>query len=137
METLSNDYRDVELLDLGSEQERQRGPFLVVQAGYTPGDEDVYESLFVLRPDGCWVDVNVYLSSGKPELLDEAVFTSAQQVMELLDNLPPEPKVAELPVSEEGLRAWLEAHPPGAMLEMARHWLAHYRERQQQRADGS
>ena len=61
MRTISNNYQDVELLDLGSEGE-MRGPFLVMQEGCTPGEEALRESLFVLRPDGCWVDVNVYLS---------------------------------------------------------------------------
>jgi hypothetical protein len=136
MRTISNDYREVELLDLCPVR-TNRGPFLVLQQGYAPGDADLRESLFVLRRDGSWVDVNVYLSAGDPELMSEALFSSAQQVMELFADLPAEPRVAELPVSEAGLRAWLEQHPRGTLLSAARTWVASYRERHRQRAAGT
>ncbi|MCX8108926.1 MAG: hypothetical protein N3G20_08985 [Verrucomicrobiae bacterium] len=132
MPRLTNDYNKVEVWDLnpfGSE----RGPFLVTQVGYPPGSEDSSESLYVLRPDGTWVDINAYLSAEDETLMDEALFESMPAIVQLLEQLPPEPKVANLPVSEERLRQWLRLHPPGTLMETARRWIQEYRNRRKQK----
>ena len=128
MPTISNDYHRVQVWNLSPDDE-QRGPYLVTQTGCAPSAEDTPESLFVLRPDGTWVDINAYLSAEQPDQLDEAVFESMATIVHLLERLPPQPTIAQLPVSEERLRLWLEQHPPGTLLETARRWLAQYRER--------
>jgi hypothetical protein len=43
--------------------------------------------MFVLRPDGNWVDFNGYASQGKPEAIDEIVFSSIPKVMEAFGKL--------------------------------------------------
>src|SRR5258708_20079458 len=69
MHTITNNYRDAHILNLGSSGER--GPYLVTQTGVSPKDPFPKERMFVLRPDGRWVDFNAYACQGKPEAMDE------------------------------------------------------------------
>ena len=80
MRTITNNPQDARVLNLGAEGER--GPFLVIQVGIAPDDELCRERMFVLRPDGHWVDFNAYASKGQPEAMDEIVFPSAEQILE-------------------------------------------------------
>ena len=72
MRNITNDYRDAQVLNLGSGGER--GPYLVTQTGVAPRAELPRTHMFVLRPDGRWVDFNAYACQGKPEAMDEIVF---------------------------------------------------------------
>lgn len=135
MNRLTNNYVEVRVWDL-EPHDAERGPFLVTQAGSAPDDDLLRESLFVLRPDGLWVDITCYLSTGQAEAMDEAVFDSTQQIMELLEQLGPEAKVADLPVSEDGLRAWLDGTAPGTELERLHQWVEHYLQRRRERQPG-
>jgi hypothetical protein len=63
MRTITNDYKDAQILNLGSEGER--GPYLVTQTGIAPSDPLLKTRMFVLRPDGYWVDFNAYASQGE------------------------------------------------------------------------
>lgn len=132
MSKITNDYGKVQVWDL-SPHPKERGPFLVTQMGCPPGSDETTESLYVLRPDGTWADINAYLSAEDPGLMDEALFDSMPAIVHLLESLPPQPTIATLTVSEERLRQWLERHPPGTLLESARRWIAEYRERRRQR----
>lgn len=134
MKTLSNQYQDMEVVDLDAAPER-RGPYLVMQTGVAPHDPTVRERLFILRPDGQWAELNAYLSAGRPELLDEVVFTSMDELLAVVGDLSGEACVEELPVSKAGLQAWLVEHPAGSMLERLNAWLADYWRRRQ--ADAS
>ena len=58
MRTITNDYRDARVMNLGSGSER--GPYLVTQTGVAPRAERPRTQMFVLRPDGRWVDFNTY-----------------------------------------------------------------------------
>jgi hypothetical protein len=127
MRTITNNYRDAHILNLGSEG--QSGPYLVTQTGVSPADVLPKEKMFVLRPDGQWVDFNVYASKGKPEAMDEIVFTTTTQVMETFGKLYGQPRVLALPVDEEGLKAWLERQKDGNPLEAARAWAKEYKMR--------
>jgi len=106
MHTITNDYKDAQILNLGSEGER--GPYLVTQTGVAPSDALLKKRMFVLRPDGYWVDFNVYASQGKPEAIDEIVFPSMTKIMETVGKLFGRPRVLELPIDEAGLNAWIE-----------------------------
>src|ERR1043166_1176861 len=117
MRTITNDYRDAQILNLGSGSDR--GPYLVTQTGVAPGDAIPKTRIFVLRPDGFWVDFNAYASKGKPEAMDEIVFSTTTQVMEIFGKLFGSPRVLALPVDEEGLKAWLERQKGGNPLEAA------------------
>src|SRR6266480_4109170 len=127
MRTITNDYRDAQILNLGSGSER--GPYLVTQTGVSPRDPMPKTRMFVLRPDGSWVDFNAYASQGKPEAMDEIVFSTTTQIMETFGKLFGSPRVLALPVDEEGLKAWLERQKGGNSLEAARAWVAGYQER--------
>src|SRR5215471_12501070 len=127
MHTLTNNYRDAHILNLGSGE--QRGPYLVTQTGVSPTDVLPKEKMFVLRPDGQWVDFNAYASQGKPEAMDEIVFTNTTQIMEMFGKLFGQPRVLALPVDESGLKAWLERQEHGDPLQAARAWAVGFRER--------
>jgi hypothetical protein len=125
MHTITNNYRDAHILNLGSAGDR--GPYLVTQTGVSPTDPLPKERMFVLRPDGRWVDFNAYASQGKPEAIDEIVFTSTTQIMETFGKLFGRPQVHDLPVDEAGLKAWIERQKTGDPLQAARDWAKEYK----------
>jgi hypothetical protein len=127
MRTITNNYQDTHVLNLGSGDER--GPYLVTQTGVAPSDPFAKERMFVLRPDGRWVDFNAYACQGKPEAIDEIVFSTTTEVMETFGKLMGLPQVLDLPVDEAGLKAWIECQQSGNPLEAARVWAAGYQER--------
>jgi len=125
--TITNDYRDSQILNLGSGGEQ--GPYLVTQTGVGPSDPMPKTRMFVLRPDGCWVDFNAYACRGKPEAMDEIVFPAITKVMETFGKLFGRPRVLDLPIDEEGLKAWIERQEHGDVLEAARAWAKQYKAR--------
>ena len=134
MHTITNNYRDAHILNLGSGGER--GPYLVTQTGVSPTDPLPKERMFVLRPDGRWADFNAYASQDKPEVMDEIVFSTTAQVMETFGRLFGRPQVVDLPVDEAGLKAWIERQQSGNPLEAAREWAVGYTERHRKERRG-
>jgi hypothetical protein len=134
MRMITNNYRDAHILNLGSGGER--GPYLVTQTGVAPSDPMPKTRMFVLRPDGCWVDFNAYACQGKPEAMDEIVFSTTAEVMEAFAKLLGRPRVLDLPVDEAGLKAWIERQKSGNPLEAARAWVAEYQERRGKKRRG-
>jgi hypothetical protein len=134
MHTITNNYRDAHILNLGCGS--QSGPYLVTQTGVSPTDVLPKEKMFVLRPDGQWVDFNAYASQGKPEAMDEIVFSTTTQIMEMFGKLFGAPRVLALPVDETGLKAWLERQKEGNPLEAARAWAVGYYERHRKKRRG-
>jgi len=131
MHTITNDYRDAHILNLGSGGER--GPYLVTQTGVSPNDSLPKERMFVLRPDGRWVDLNAYACQGKPEAMDEIVFSTTAEVMTTFGKLFGRPQVLNLPVDEAGLNDWIERQKSGNPLEAAKAWATGYQERHRKR----
>src|SRR5258708_22405554 len=111
MRTITNNYRDTHVLNLGSGGER--GPYLVTQTGISPSEPFAKERMFVLRPDGRWVDFNAYACQGKPEAIDEIVFSTTTEVMEAFARLLCQPRILELPIDEAGHNAWIESPKNG------------------------
>ena len=134
MRTITNDYRDAQILNLGSGVEK--GPYLVTQTGVAPSDPIPKTRMFVLRPDGCWVDFNAYACQGKPEAMDELVFPSTTKVMEIFGKLFGRPRVIDLPIDEKGLKAWIERQEHGDPLEAARSLAVGYQERLRKKRRG-
>ncbi|MBN8248031.1 MAG: hypothetical protein J0L84_11365 [Verrucomicrobia bacterium] len=128
MSTLSNSFTAVEMWNLNPGG-GERGPFLVVQAGIAPGDELVRESLWVLRPDGRWVDSMYYGAKGAPELLDEVLFASSQAVMDLLGKLGPKAEIEPTQVSEAELQAWMQRTAGRDAMATVRRFLEGYKQR--------
>jgi hypothetical protein len=127
MRTITNSYRDAQILNLGAGGERS--PYLVTQTGVAPSDQLAKTRMFVLRPDGQWADFNAYSCQGKPEALDEVVFSSIPKVMETFGKLSGRPQVVDLPIDEAGLKAWIERQKNGDPLEAARAWASDYKAR--------
>jgi hypothetical protein len=123
MRTLTNDYKDTQILNLGSEGER--GPYLITQTGVAPSDPLLKTRMFVLRPDGNWVDFNAYASKGKPEAMDEIVFPSMTKITETFDKLLGRPRILDLAIDEKALTAWIERHSSDP-LQAARAWVEQY-----------
>lgn len=127
MRNITNDYRDAKVLNLGSGSER--GPYLVTQTGVAPRAELPRTQMFVLRPDGSWVDFNAYACQGKPEAMDEIVFSTMAEVMTMFGRLTGPAQVADLPIDEEGLKAWIARQTGSNLVEGARAWAQQYQER--------
>jgi len=134
MHTITNNYRDAHILNLGSSGER--GPYLVTQTGVSPKDPLPKERMFVLRPDGRWVDFNAYACQGKPEAMDEIVFSTTAEVMTTFGKLFGRPQVLNLPVDEAGLNDWIERQKSGNPLEAAKAWATGYQERHRKKRRG-
>ena len=131
MRTITNNYTDSQILNLGSGSDR--GPYLVTQIGVAPTDQRAKTRMFVLRPDGRWVDFNAYVCQAKLEAMDEIVFTSILKLMETFGRLLRRPQVVDLPVDEGGLKAWIERRRNGDSLEAARAWASQYKMRSRSR----
>src|ERR1700740_788929 len=131
MHKITNNYRDSHILNLGSGSER--GPYLVTQTGVSASDPLPKERMFVLRPDGRWVDFNAYACQGKPESMDEIVFSTTAEVMATFGKLFGRPQVLDLPIDEAGLKAWVERQNSGNPLEAAKAWAVAYQERRRKK----
>ena len=133
MRTITNDYHDAQVLDLGSRVVRgpylEDGPYLVTQTGVSPTDPLPKTRMFVLRPDGYWVDFNAYASQGKPEVMDELVFPGIAEVMQTFSRLFGPPRVLDLPINEDGLKAWIARQAQSNPLEAAFAWAKEYKVR--------
>lgn len=127
MRNITNDYRDAKVLNLGAGGER--GPYLVTQTGIAPRAALPKTRMFVLRPDGCWVDFNAYVCQGKPEVIDEIVFPTMAEVMTTFGRLTGSPQVLDLPIDEAGLEAWIARQANSDPLQAARAWAEQYKER--------
>jgi hypothetical protein len=134
MRTITNNYRDAQILNLGSGGEG--GPYMVTQTGVAPSDPMPKTRMFVLRPDGYWVDFNAYACQGKPEAMDELVFPNVAKVMEAFGKLFGRPRVKDLPIDEEGLKAWIDRQEHGDPLEAARAWASEYKKRHHGKSRG-
>jgi hypothetical protein len=133
MRTLTNDYKDTQILNLGSEGEH--GPYLITQTGVAPSDPLLKTRIFVLRADGNWVDFNAHASKGKPEAMDEIVFPSMTKIMETFGKLFGRPRVLDLAIDEKGLTAWIERHSSDP-LQAARAWVEQYNVRHRKDSGG-
>ena len=127
MRTITNNYRDAQILNLGSGGES--GPYLVSQTGVSPRAEIPQTHMYVLRPDGQWVDFNAYVCQGKPEAMDEIVFPTIAKVMETFARLTGRPQVLDLPVDKAGLEAWLARQKGSDPMQAAQAWASQYKKR--------
>jgi hypothetical protein len=130
LQTITNHFSAARLLDLGSGS--ARGPFLVTQSGVAPSDDKARERMFVLRPDGKWVDFNCYACQGRPDVMDELVFNTTAEVMKTMARLTGKPEVVDLPIDEAGLKAWSSRQRSSDLVQAAHAWAQQYKERHRQ-----
>ncbi|OAI42356.1 hypothetical protein AYO41_00915 [Verrucomicrobia bacterium SCGC AG-212-E04] len=127
MRTITNDYQDAKLWNLGGAA--TRGPFLVTQPGVAPGDATMRERSFVLMPGGKWVDLMSLLAAGPPHS-DKALFKTSAQVLQLYATLPQHPEVEEREVDPQALTAWLERNQGIDQVQAVQRFVDGYRQRQ-------
>mgnify|MGYP003383069072 CR=1 FL=1 len=106
MPTITNHFTSVQLLNLG-EESGKTGPLIAVQNGVAPGDMTVQDRMFLLCRDGKWADIVALASSGKAELMDEALFDTSSQVLALLDKLGSKPEVKNIEMTADAVASWL------------------------------
>jgi len=131
MRTITNDYHDAEVLNLGSGSEV--GPYLVTQTGVSPTAAVPKTFMFVLRPDGQWVNFHAYASQGKAEAMDEIVFPTMNEVRATFSKLFGRARVLDVPIDKERLQAWLDRLEGGNPLEAAHAWAIEYWQRQREK----
>lgn len=132
MRVITNNFSDCVVIDLDPRPGIQ-SPFIVTQIGYAPDDPELRDKMFVLRPDGKWIDINYFFSQSDELKFDEVVFDSLVQIIELLDSLPPKPKFVNVQIDEANLHNWVKSHPdPQSVKEWAKSWIQGYRLRKKQ-----
>ncbi len=128
MPTITNDHGRSHVFNLDIDQ-AGRGPYLVTQTGYAPGDLTLTEKVFILRRDGGWVDCLFFFMARDLGTLEIAVFDTMREVIGLFEQLSGEARVEPLPFTAEEMLAW-EAGNPGVRpgLPGLRHFVEHYKQ---------
>jgi len=97
MRILSNDYKDCELLNLGTNKSGH-GPYVIRQDGVPPGSSSSQEDRFLLRKDGTWVLNITAFTLPEKEQEQQFVFQSAAELYATIQELGGNPVVeAALP----------------------------------------
>jgi hypothetical protein len=90
MRILTNDYRDCELLNLGTNA-NGHGPYVVRQDGVPPGSSSLQDDRFLLRKDGTWVlDVTAFTLPDKEG--EQFVFQNAAELYATVQELVGNPR---------------------------------------------
>jgi hypothetical protein len=100
LRAISNNYQDVHLLSLKDwgqsrqfDNRDQGGPYMVGQEGYDPQDTRTRYNEFVLGKSGEWVPLSIFFGLSKDQRWQEFIFSSAAEVMELMDGLPSKARI--------------------------------------------
>jgi hypothetical protein len=87
----------------------------------------------VRRPDGRWVNFNAYACQGKPEGMDEIVFTTTTQIMETFGKLIGRPKLSTCRSTKRDLEHCWSARKVAIRWEAAHERAKAYYERRQKK----
>lgn len=79
---LTNAYQDLELYNLAFNA-NHKGPYLVRQVGYPPGDPALKVDPYILLNNGVWL-LAYHFATFSPQEQDEHLFQSRRQLVELL-----------------------------------------------------
>lgn len=92
---LSNNFDAVQLLSMHKlnmaaefPQRDHGGPYIVMQTGYDPADPTMSAEDFLLGRSGAWLATKWFIRMGIEERRREYVFSTAAEVIELMQNLP-------------------------------------------------
>jgi hypothetical protein len=107
MRTLTNDYNDCELLNLGYNP-NGHGPYVVRQDGAAPGSLRTQEDRFYLRKDGTWV-LNVTALTLPEKEQEQFIFQNAAELYATVEDLGGGKPVVEDALPPGKNRAELEA----------------------------
>ena len=86
MRILTNDYKDCELLNLGTNK-NGHGPYVIRQDGVPPGSSSSQEDSFLLRKDGTWVLNITAFTLPEKEQEQQFVFQSAAELYATIQEL--------------------------------------------------
>lgn len=104
---LTNDYKACRVYDLHP-QNRRLGPFIVTQSAIAPEDPFQQEQIYLLRRDGVWVSLfSPWIQEQNHSCL--FCFGTVGEIMQLLQALPPVPKVEQASIPAEKMAQWQEA----------------------------
>jgi hypothetical protein len=93
MRTLTNDYNDCELLNLGYNR-NGHGPYVVRQDGVAPESLRTQEDRFYLRKDGTWV-LNVTALTLPEKEQEQFIFENAAELYATVQDLGGKPVVED------------------------------------------
>lgn len=79
---LTNAYQDIELYNLAF-NDNHKGPYLVRQVGYPPGDRAMNVDPYILLNNGVWL-LAYHFATFSPAEQDKHLFQSRRQLVELL-----------------------------------------------------
>ncbi|MCX8157058.1 MAG: hypothetical protein N3J91_11525 [Verrucomicrobiae bacterium] len=104
---LTNDYKACRVYDLHP-QNRRLGPFIVTQTAIDAEDPQQREEIYLLRRDGVWISL---LHPLVQESSDRCLFCfgTMGEIVQLLQNLPPEARVERAEAPPEKMAQWLAA----------------------------
>ena len=99
---ITNSFQNVRLISLSRlkvaaefPERDHAGPYLVAQEGYDPGDLTVTPTEFLLGKSGAWLATHFFLHLPVEQRRAEFFFSTAAQVMELMQDLPAEAVIAQ------------------------------------------
>lgn len=64
-----------------------RGPYLILQHGYEPGDATMSGADYILGRSGAWLGTHWFIRMPVPERRKEFIFSTVAEVMEMMENL--------------------------------------------------
>ena len=64
-----------------------RGPYVIMQHGYEPGDATMTGADYILGRSGSWLGTHWFIRLPVPERRKEFLFGTVAEVMELMENL--------------------------------------------------
>ena len=101
LHTLSNHFQAVRLVSLHTwsaaaefPDRDAHGPYLVAQKAYAPEDPTLTPDEFILGRSGAWLSVARFFQLPVSDRRAEYLFATAAEVMAVLGELPPKPRVA-------------------------------------------
>ncbi|MEK7952422.1 hypothetical protein [Luteolibacter soli] len=64
-----------------------RGPYVIMQHGYEPGDATMTGADYILGRSGAWLGTHWFIRMPVPERRKEFLFSTVAEVMEMMENL--------------------------------------------------
>lgn len=103
MPALINSYLACHLYNIDPE-DRADGPFIITQEAYDPTDDQMVNTVFLLRRDGMWID-----EMAQPLVSDEhkflVFFDSPRDAAEAMENLEGDPVIERHSLTVADLRS--------------------------------
>ena len=123
LRNITNSFQDVRLGSLSSWSRADEfsphdpgGPYVVTQEGYDPDDATLTPDEFILRRSGEWSSLSLFFQLPEPDRA-EFVFRTAAEVMQVMNDLPPEVQIIRPSAKEKAAPASAEVDEMAAALQ--------------------